>query len=413
MRAQRCAVCQLPLLALARAGVIRASSGFVMTPISLTPEAARHADAAALEAAWTALRTQTLAQFDAVERALDGRLHIAYAETVNPPLWELGHVGWFEEFWIARNTERGRGAAARLETPRAAPLLAQADALYDSTSVAHARRWQLDLPDAVRTRAHLGRIRERSLALLRDAQDSDDALYFFRLALMHEAMHHEAGLMIAQGVGWPISDAAPTFSPARRDLAVAGATLRVGEHDGGFAFDNELGAHDVEVAAFTIDSTPVTWRDLLPWFEAGGVLPAHVVRDDDYEHGFKRAAFGRWLPLDFDAPAVHLSALDAQAWCRFAGRRLPTEHEWTLAQQQHGEAFAWGQVWEWTASPFAPLPGFAPHPYRDYSAPWFDGRPVLKGGSFATQPFMKHPRYRNFFAAARSDVFAGLRSCAL
>ena len=285
--------------------------------------------------------------------------------------------------------------------------------MYDSTTVAHTRRWQLDLPDAARTRAHLSRIRERSLALLHNAQDSDDALYFFRLALMHEAMHHEAGLMIAQELGWPISDAAPASSPARQDLAVAAAALRVGDDGGGFCFDNELGAHEVELAAFTIDSAAVTWRDLLPWFETGGALPAHVVRDDDYEHGFKRAAFGRWLPLDLDAPAVHLSATDAQAWCRWAGRRLPTEHEWTLAQQQQGAAFAWGQVWEWTASPFVAWPGFAPHPYRDYSAPWFNGRPVLKGGSFATQPFMKHPRYRNFFSADRSDVFAGFRSCAL
>jgi EgtB-related family protein len=126
----------------------------------------------------------------------------------------------------------------------------------------------------------------------------------------------------------------------------------------------------------------------------------------------KRAAFGRWQALDLAAPAVHLSAHEAQAWCRWAGRRLPTEHEWTLAQRQLGADFAFGEVWEWTSSPFAPWPGFTAHPYRDYSAPWFDGRPVLKGGSFATQPFMKHPRYRNYFPAGRNDVFAGFRTCA-
>jgi gamma-glutamyl hercynylcysteine S-oxide synthase len=152
---------------------------------------------------------------------------------------------------------------------------------------------------------------------------------------------------------------------------------------------------------------------LLPWFEAGGALPAHVARDETFEHKFKRAAFGRWVALDLDAPAVHLSLHDAQDWCRWAGRRLPTEHEWVWAQRQHAGDFVFGEVWEWTASPFAPFPGFTPHPYRDYSAPWFDGRPVLKGGSFATPPFMKHPRYRNFFAAKRNDVFAGFRSCAV
>ncbi len=231
---------------------------------------------------------------------------------------------------------------------------------------------------------------------------------------MHEAMHHEAGLMIAQGQGWPLSQAAPAAAAApRRDLQVAGGALVQGEDDGGFAFDNELGAHTVELADFAIDSAPVTWRELLPYFAAGGALPRHVVRDDAYEHGLKRAAFGRWLALELDAPAVHLSAHDAQAWCRWAGRRLPTEHEWVWAQRQHAGDFVFGEVWEWTASPFAPWPGFTPHPYRDYSAPWFDGRPVLKGGSFATPPFMKHPRYRNYFQAGRNDVFAGFRSCAV
>lgn len=363
-----------------------------------------------LEVALTDLRALTLRQFDALRRTLGGRPDIAYAESVNPPLWELGHVGWFEEFWIARNSQRHRGAAARLEAARAAPLLAGADALYDSSNVPHAERWRLALPDAERTLELLARQRERTLRLLRQGGEDDDALYFFRLVLMHEAMHHEADLMIAQGQGWPVSDAAPAHAPPRHDLQVGGGTLELGSDNGGFAFDNELGAHAVDLADFRIDSAPVTWRDLLPWFEAGAGLPAHVARDDAFEQGYKRAAFGRWVALDLEAPAVHLSAGEARAWCEWAGRRLPTEHEWLWAQRQHGEAFAFGQVWEWTASPFAPWPGFLPHPYRDYSQPWFDGRPVLKGGSFATQPFMKHPHYRNFFQPQRSDAFAGFRS---
>jgi gamma-glutamyl hercynylcysteine S-oxide synthase len=391
--------------------VINATTGFVFMTQSLD---VRRAGAASLEPALTALREQTLAQFAATRSALGGRLDIAYAEAVNPPLWELGHVGWFEEFWIARNSQRHLGARAQLDAVRAAPLLPGADALYDSSNVAHTKRWHLRLPDAPRTQRCLSATRQRTLALLQDAADDDDALYFFRLVLMHEAMHHEAGLMIAQGQGWPASEASPAATTApRRELTVAGGALVLGEDDGGFAFDNELGAHTVALSDFTIDSAPVTWRELLPYFEAGGALPAHVVRDETFEHGFKRAAFGRWLALELDAPAVHLTAHDAEAWCRWAGRRLPTEHEWVWAQRQHATDFVFGEVWEWTASPFAPWPGFAPHPYRDYSAPWFDGRPVLKGGSFATQPFMKDPRYRNFFAAGRSDVFAGFRSCAV
>jgi ergothioneine biosynthesis protein EgtB len=394
----------------------------------------RHGNAAALDAALGAQRACTLRLFDALRAALGEAMDVRYLEVINPPRWELGHVAWFEEFWLARNTERLRGPAARLEAPRAASLLRGADALYDSSHVAHTRRWHLDLPDAARTLVFAARVRERTRALLHASREDDDALYFFRLVLAHEAMHHEAAAMIAQTLALPVAHAlaasAPRAEAAAGEIDIAGGTLAVGQAGGGFAFDNELGAHEVEVAALRIDRAPVTWRAYLPFIESGGYddarcwsddgwawrrrerasgLPLHLRRDDD--GAWQRAAFGAWLPLDADAPAIHVSAHEAAAWCRWAGRRLPTEHEWTLAAA-HAD-FAWGQVWEWTASPFAPFPGFAPHPYRDYSAPWFDGRPVLKGGSFATAGFMKHPKYRNFFRPERNDVFAGFRSCAL
>ena len=395
----------------------------------------RTADAALLAQAMADARAHTLRLFAALRAALGDALELRYAEELNPPLWELGHVGWFEEFWIARNSERLRGTAARLEAPRAAPLLPGADALYDSSQVAHARRWHLDLPDAPRTLAYLARVRERTQALLRTIEGSDDALYFYRLALLHEAMHHEAGVMIAQclalDVGAALAATAPAVAAATGELQLPASSAVVGQPEPGFAFDNELGAHSVDIAAFTIDRTPVTWGTYLPFIEAGGYddakawtpagwawrqrelpsgLPRYVSRDD--AGGWRRAAFGRWTDLQLEQPAVNLSQHEAQAWCNWAGRRLPTEHEWTLAATQAGADFAWGQVWEWTASPFAPWTGFAPHPYRDYSLPWFDGRPVLKGGSFATPARMKHARYRNYFPAGRNDVFAGFRSCA-
>lgn len=395
----------------------------------------RHGDAAALAQAMAALRERTLALFAAVRNALGERCEVPYLEVINPPRWELGHVGWFEEFWLSRNSERGRGAAARLEAPRAASLLPHADALFNSSLVPHTRRWHLDLPDADRTLAYVARVRERSLALLADARDDDASLYFFRLALAHEAMHHEAGAMIAQRLALPVADALPAAGPARitepGEIAIDGAALDAGDDaDSRFAFDNELGELEVELAGFRIDRAPVTWRAYLPFVDSGGydderlwgdagwawrrrelasAAPSVLARTED--GGWERIAFGRRLPLDLDEPALHLSAHEAQAWCRFAGRRLPSEHEWRLAARD--PRFVWGEVWEWTASPFAPLRGFLPHPYRDYSQPWFDGRPVLKGGSFATAPFMKHPRYRNFFVAGRQDVFAGFRSCAM
>ncbi|MBS1221228.1 MAG: Serine/threonine kinase, partial [Proteobacteria bacterium] len=99
------------------------------------------------------------------------------------------------------------------------------------------------------------------------------------------------------------------------------------------------------------------------------------------------------------------------AWCCWAGRRLPTEAEWEAAAMTQA-GFEWGQVWEWTASRFLPYPGFVAHPYRDYSAPWFGDRYVLRGASRATSPRMAHPRYRNFFLPERNDVPNGFRSCA-
>ena len=395
----------------------------------------RQAGAGPLALAMGAQRERTLGLFAALRAARGGRLDIPYSEAVNPPLWELGHVGWFEEFWIARNPERLRGTAARLEAPRAAPLQPGADGLYDSSHVPHARRWHLDLPDAARTLHLLAQGRERSLALLRAGNQSDDALYFFRLALMHEAMHHEADTMIAQALALDVAAAiaatGPVAAAVEGEIQLGATTLTLGTQGSGFAFDNELGAHRVDVAAFTIDRAPVTWGAYLPFIEAGGYddarywhpagwawrqrelpggLPRHLSRSDDGR--LRCSRFGHWAALEAQQPAVHLSQHETQAWCAWAGRRLPTEAEWICAAEAGADGFAWGQVWEWTASPFAPWPGFAPHPYRDYSQPWFDGRPVLKGGSFATAGFMKHTCYRNFFLPGRNDVFAGFRSCA-
>jgi EgtB-related family protein len=205
---------------------------------------------------------------------------------------------------------------------------------------------------------------------------------------------------------------APQASALVGDWQVPGGARLIGSTGPGFAFDNELGAHTQWVAAFTIDRAPVTWRRYLPSLDAGS-QPIHLRRSGG---GWRQRRFGRWQPLDLDTPALHLTAHQAAAWCAWAGRRLPTEAEWETAALQAaatGEAFDWGQVWEWTASPFAAYPDFSVHPYRDYSQPWFDGRPALRGASFATSPLLRHPRYRNFFPADRNDVFAGFRSCGL
>jgi ergothioneine biosynthesis protein EgtB len=213
-------------------------------------------------------------------------------------------------------------------------------------------------------------------------------------------------------------------------ITLAGGAWRLGsEPAAGFAFDNELAPHAVATTDASVDAQAVRWVEYLPFVAAGGYrddrlwseaglawrvatgaeAPRYLrCTDDDLWEQWRH---GSWRALDLREPACHLAFHEAEAWCRWAGRRLPTEVEWERAALDAAPRFRWGDVWEWTASPFAPYPGFAPHPYRDYSAPWFDGRPVLRGASFMTQPRVRHPRYRNFFPAERNDVPAGFRTC--
>jgi ergothioneine biosynthesis protein EgtB len=406
-----------------------------MHDASLTRPAldARRGPREALAEALAASRADTLSTFAAYQRALP-ELRVPLRAELNPPLWELGHVGWFQEYWIARNPEHSLGERADPEAPRRAPLRPDADALYNSSRVPHDTRWQLPLPDAAATRDDLARQLDGSLAQLRQAGPDDADLYFFRLALLHEDMHHEAALYMARSLGIATEDlrwhARPLPAPAAA-LAFGVRDWTLGSLPGeGFAFDNEQPACTVALRPFEIDRQAVRWEEFLLFVQAGGYDDARwwteagarwrAAQHTPAPRFLRRAAArweqwhaGAWSALDVREAASHVSLHEAEAWCRWAGRRLPTEAEWECAACSAPEAFRWGDVWEWTASPFVPFPGFEPHPYRDYSAPWFDGRPVLRGASHCTQPRMRHPRYRNFFPAGRNDVPAGFRSCAV
>lgn len=396
--------------------------------------AMRSADAATLAEALSASRRDTFATFAACDRALHGSA-VPQRVGLNPPVWELGHIGWFQEYWIARNPERHRGRNADPQAARLHGVRAGADALYDSSRIAHASRWRVALPDARATHEMLDEQLNITQALLAkeagNTSGDDDALYFFRLALFHEDMHHEAALYMAHALEIPIEDA--RWKPAALpDMAepvdIDAGEWQLGSNAGGFAFDNELAAHTVDLAPYRIDAAAVSWARYLPFVEAGGYRNLRywseagrtwLAQSQARQPRFLRQTAGRWsqwldgtwIGLDPALPACHLTYHEAQAWCNWAGRRLPSEAQWERAAFEAAAAFRWGDVWEWTASPFRPYPGFSPHPYRDYSMPWFDGRPVLRGASFATQPRMRHPRYRNYFTADRNDIFSGFRSC--
>ena len=373
----------------------------------------REGDASLLAAELQAARRRTLALLDAYAARLGPPLTVPYSAELNPPRWEAGHVAWFSDFWIARNRQRDLGLTCDPEHHRTEDRLPGADALYNSSKVAHATRWALLLPDYDATRDYLAASLDETLALLARTPGAHEDLYFYRLALFHEDMHAEAATYMAQALGialpTPLRPQERPLPPAT-DNCVPASTWRLGYEGGGFAFDNELGAHDVELAAFAIDSVAVTWRRFLPAVDAGAVpLPRYLRKIDGV---WQTLRFGTWEALDLDAAAVHLTRKDAASWCRWAGRRLPAEAEWECAASAAG--FMWGDVWEWTATRFAPFPGFVAHPYRDYSRVAFEEpRYVLKGASRATDPRMAHPKYRNFFTPDRADVYAGFRSCAL
>lgn len=391
-------------------------------------QSARCSNAAELSTALQAAREKTLTLLQAYVDALGADLPVPYSTELNPPRWEFGHVAWFQAFWTARNVQRRLGIQCDPDHVRPAGHMRDEDRFYDSSNVPHKTRWHLPLPDLESTLAYMQVTFEDTLQLLEhDAQRGED-LYFYRLALFHEDMHGEAAIYMAQALDIPLPASLlknPNAQGTLESLSMPATTWQLGWSDpvrGGtdapqnennhfFAFDNELPAHPVQLSAFSIDSLPVSWRRFLPAVEAGAVTLPRYIRN---VHGVWQACqFGDWVDLNLDGPAVHISKDQADAWCRWAGRRLPSEAEWEYAAYR-ASGFNWGQVWEWTSSRFAPFEGFVAHPYRDYSRFGFEEhRYVLKGASCATDARMAHPRYRNFFPSERNDIHVGFRSCSL
>lgn len=387
----------------------------------------RTSSRAVLAAALRECREDTLFLLANLDEA---RATVPYRKTINPPEWELGHLGWFQERWCLR-----RDAGASLSRS----LLADADRWYDSNAVAHATRWSLDLPSATQTRTYLARVLDASLEALERTSDDDAGLYFHRLSLFHELMHQEAFAYTWQNLGYPephwrggraLREAiTPTASTDPVETAFdAGVSTLGAEPDAGFVFDNEKWRRPVGLASFRIDRAPVSNRAFAAFVESGAYATSgwwdpeywrHLQREmrdaplhwQRHAGGWSRAWFGVLAPLEPDAPIVQVSAFEAEAWCRWAGRRLPSEAEWERAAREAG-AMRWGdQVWEWTSSRFEPLPGFSADPYAEYSAPWFDTHRVVRGGSFATPRALVDSRFRNFYEPHRNDPFIGFRSC--
>jgi iron(II)-dependent oxidoreductase len=264
------------------------------------------------------------------------------------------------------------------------------------------------------------------------------------------------------------------------DVALPGGTFALGStREAPFVFDNEKWAHPVEIAPFAIARAAVTQSDFAAFVEDGGYQHAELWSEAGWQWrtaagaerpvywrrqgaSWERRDFDRWMPLEPHRPVIHVSWHEAQAYCRWARRRLPTEAEWeaaaSLEPDPEGRGFAdakrrfpWGDaaptperanldaraggcvdvgalpggdsafgcrqmignVWEWTASDFLPYPGFVPDMYADYSEPWFRTHKVLRGGCWVTRARLLRNTWRNFYPADRRDAWAGFRTCAL
>jgi len=374
---------------------------------------------AAIAEALSEARERTLALVEPLD---DEQLNAVYSPILSPLAWDLGHIANFEELWLVQTIGERE------------PLHGELGRFYDAIENPRRIRGELPILRDDELRAYMADVRERTLDVMEDVEigpDVDDPLlregFVYEMLLAHELQHNETMLQLLQLVdGYEPGGGAGHLSPgqasgqlARRfeyppvremprtpdTVVVEGGSYEIGAPANGFAYDNERPRHTVDLAAFEIDRTPVTNGAYSSYMEATGAEPPlYWERDGD---GWVDTVRGRRIPIDPAAPVIHVSWDQAEAFARWAGKRLPTEFEWEAAQPQLDGV---GHGWEWTSSDFLPYPDFEPFPYREYSEVFFGGGyKVLRGSSWATHPRVARPSFRNWDLPQRNQIFSALR----
>ena len=357
-----------------------------------------------------------------------------------PPLWLLGHAGWFQEFWVGRNTQRHLGLQCPAQPSRLASIEPSADHCFDPRLSSVAERWAQAYPTLPSIKSYLLETLETTLELLERAAPTDEGLYFFRLALAREDQIGEQLMVLAQALGLQFKLPPAAVLAPRAPLLVPATRWQMGAAPAGFSFDNEGPQHEVSVPEFEIDAQPVSWAqfvefvddggydDMAHWSEAGqGWLrgmaegandsrraPRYVEQIGVASGAVMQMRFGRLQRMAGSSSVMHVSWYEAQAYARWAGRRVATEVEWEIAASKlGGQGFRWGDIWEWTSNTFRPYPGFVASPWHEGSATHFEHCKALRGASWATRERMKVPSFRGFARPERDDGFFGFRTCAV
>jgi iron(II)-dependent oxidoreductase len=386
-----------------------------------------------------------------VEAVADEKLVAQVSPIMSPLVWDLAHIGWFEELWLIRRITASE------------PSLERFHDLYDAFRHPRGQRSKLPILTPPEARAYLESVRRHTLRVLEGVQldDFDPLLgggYVYRLVLQHELQHQETMLQTLQLSG--VAYATPPHdelqaTPRPEDVLVPAGPFTLGTNER-LAYDNEQPAHAVELPAFSIERHPVTNERFVEFVEDGGYRKRRYWSDDGWEWlrrerveaplywqrargNWDRRRFGRWEPVPPAEPVQHISFYEAEAVAAWAGKRLPTEAEWEKAAQgadSDGDAnlgpesfgplpvarraASWvgcvcmlGDVWEWTSSAFTGYPGFRAFPYAEYSEVFFgDEYRVLRGGSWATDPLVARVTFRNWDYPQRRQLFSGVRLAA-